>query len=191
MISDNSPQFIASEMKAFTSSFSFEHIPNNPHYPQSNSQEESTVKTVKALLESANDPWMALLSYKATPFPWCGLRSAEPLMGRLVRTTVPQVDKQLPPTWSYIPMFWEKDEQFTVKQKKNHDCRHRVHELRSIPDNQPVLVRTRDKITSGRVISQQRLRGTTLSAPLQDRHAETNYTWLSNRLNSRTRIYQL
>ena len=153
LISDNGPQFIASEMKAFASSYGFEHKTSSPHYPQSNGQAERTVKTVKALLESANDPCMALLSYRATPFPWCGLSPAELLMGRRVRTTVPQVDKQLLPAWSYIPMFREKDEQFKVKQKKNYDRRHRVRELPPIPDNQPVLVRTRDRITNGRVIS--------------------------------------
>ena len=140
-------------MKAFASSYGFEHKTSSPHYPQSNGQAERTVKTVEALLESANDPCMALLSYRATPFSWCGLSPAELLMGRRVCTTLPQVDKQLLPAWSYIPMFREKDKQFKVKQMKNYDRRHRVRELPSIPDNQPVLVRTRDRITNGRVIS--------------------------------------
>ena len=49
LISDNGPQFIASEMKAFASSYSFEHITSSPHYPQSNVQAEHTVKTVKPM----------------------------------------------------------------------------------------------------------------------------------------------
>ena len=46
------------------------------------------VKTVKKLLE---DIYMALLSYRATPLPWCGLSPAELLMGRKIRTDVPQL----------------------------------------------------------------------------------------------------
>ena len=115
LISDNGPQLIASEMKAFASSYSFEHVTKSPHYPQSNGQVACTVKTVKALLESANDPCMSLFSYRATPFPWSGLSPAELLIRRHVCTAVPQVDQQLLPTWSYIHMFREKDEQFKVK----------------------------------------------------------------------------
>ena len=148
LISDNGPQFITSEMEAFASSYNFKHITSSPHHPQSNGQAERTVKTVKALFESANDLCMALLSYRATPFPWYGLSPAELLMGRRVRTSVLQVDKQLLPTWSYIPMFREKHEQFKMKQKRNYDHRHRVRELPSIPDNQPVWLRTQDKIVS-------------------------------------------
>ena len=76
----------------------------------------------------------------------------------------------------YIPMFREKDEQFKVKQKKNYDCRHPVCELPSILDNQPVLVRTRDKITGERVISL----GTTprsyiVSTPAGQRHRNRSH----------------
>jgi len=44
------------------------------------------VKTVKGLLEHSNDPYKALLSYRATPPPWCGLSPAELLMERKVST---------------------------------------------------------------------------------------------------------
>ena len=96
---------------------------------------------------------MALLSYRATPFPWCGLSPAELLMGRCLRTAVPQVDTHLLPSWSYIDTFKQKDQQFKLKQKRNYDRRHRVRELPSIPDDQQVFVRTKDKITSGTVIA--------------------------------------
>ena len=153
LISDNGPPYNSSEMKAFASSYDFQHITSSPYYPQSNGQAERSVKTVKTLLESSNDLSMALLSYRATPFPWCGLSPAELLMGRRIRTSVPQVDKQLIPSWSYITTFREKDEQFKIKLKKNYDRRHRVRELPSIPDGQPVLVRTKDRTTSGTVVS--------------------------------------
>ena len=51
LMSDNGPQYISSEMKAFVSSYGFEHITSSPHYPQTNDQAERTVKIVKAILE--------------------------------------------------------------------------------------------------------------------------------------------
>ena len=37
---------------------------------------EYTVKKAKMLLRSTKDPFIALLLYRATPLPWCGLSSA-------------------------------------------------------------------------------------------------------------------
>ncbi len=51
-------------------------------YPQSNGQAECAVQTIKQLLkkqlqECTGDAYMALLTYRATPLPWCGLSPAE------------------------------------------------------------------------------------------------------------------
>ena len=101
-MSDNGPQFAAQEMKEFADSYGFEHITSSPHYPQSNGLAERTVKTVKSLLEHSPDPYLALLSYRATPLPFCGLSPAELSMGRPIRTNVPQLPKNLIPDWSYL-----------------------------------------------------------------------------------------
>ena len=116
------------------------------------------------------------------------------VMRRLVRTTVPKVDKQLLPTWSYNPMFREKDEQFKVKQKKNYDyhCRHQVY--MSFPPSwttNQYWFKQEKKSQVEELSPQQRPQGPTLSAPLQDRHAENDHTWRSNRLTSRAWIYQM
>ena len=50
-----------------------------------------TEKTIKTLLQQADDPHLALLNYRATPLPWCGLSPAELLFGQRPRTTIPQV----------------------------------------------------------------------------------------------------
>ncbi len=51
------------------------------------------------------DPYMALLSYRATPLPWCQLSPAELFMGRRISTDVPQVKKLLTPQWPNVRQF--------------------------------------------------------------------------------------
>ena len=102
MISDNGPQFDSTAMEAFASEYSFTHTTSSPHYPQSNGQVESTVKAVKQLLNRSTDPYMAMLTYRSTPLPWCGFSPAELLMGRRICTDVPQVSKNFVPQWPYL-----------------------------------------------------------------------------------------
>ena len=91
VISDNGPQYDSMEMKQFASTYGFNHITSSPYYPQSNGLAEHMVKTIKSLLQETSDTYLALLSYRATPLPWCRLSPAELLMGRRLRTDVPQV----------------------------------------------------------------------------------------------------
>ena len=72
MVSDNGPQYSSHEMEEFVSTYGFTHITSSPHYPQSNGLAERPVQTVKQLLKKSQDLHLALLVYRATPFPWCG-----------------------------------------------------------------------------------------------------------------------
>ena len=90
LISDNGPQFDSSDMKEFANTYAFQHITSSPRYPQSYGLAERTVKTMKGLLKHTADPYMALLSYRSTPLPWCNYSPAELLMGRKVKTDIPQ-----------------------------------------------------------------------------------------------------
>ena len=76
---------------------------------QANGLAERTVKTVKGLLEHSTNhstnPHKALLSYRATPMPWCALSPAELLMGRRIRTDVPQVKETFVQKWPHIVNF--------------------------------------------------------------------------------------
>ncbi|MFU8806139.1 MAG: IS3 family transposase [Bradymonadaceae bacterium] len=47
LISDNGPQFIARDFKAFVRLCGFEHVRTSPHYPQSNGKKERWYKTLK------------------------------------------------------------------------------------------------------------------------------------------------
>ena len=115
-VSDNGPQFDFFEMKVFAETYGFRHITSSPYYPQSNGLAERAVKSVKQLLQTAPDPHMALLSYRATPLPSCRLIPAEFLMGRRIRTDVPQLKKLLIPDWPYLENFRKTDERHKQNQ---------------------------------------------------------------------------
>ena len=156
MVSDNGPQYDCKEMKEFAEDYCFRHITSSPYHPQSNGLAERTVKTVKQLLENSPDPYKAMLSYRATPLPAYGLSPAELLMGRKIRTDVPQLQKMFVPEWTYLKHFKELDKQQKEKQKRNLDRRHRVQPLPTLPTDTPVWVDTPSGQVPGRVIEQSR-----------------------------------
>ena len=88
-MSDNGPQFVSREMKEFADSYGFTLVTSSPHYPQCNGLAERTIQTIKQLLQYSRDPYLALLSCRATPIPWCSLSPAQLLMGRQIRTDIP------------------------------------------------------------------------------------------------------
>ena len=109
------------------------------------------VQTVKRLLKQSTDPYKALLCYRATPLPWCKLSPAELLMGRCLRTSMPQTDEQLIPTWPYLQEFRRLSEEFKRQQKAHYDKRHRVQELPDILTDTAVWVTLGDQTVRGRV----------------------------------------
>lgn len=98
------------------------------HYPQSNGMAERTVKTVKGLLKESSDPHLAVLSYRATPLPWCNRSPAELLMGRKLRTDLPTTTASLTPQWEYPPEFKAKDRERKMMYKQDFD-RRQWHDL--------------------------------------------------------------
>ena len=96
------------------------------------------MQTIKGMFKKSQDPHIAVLSYRATPIPWCGYSPAELCMGRRIRTAVPQSSAMLIPHWSYLKEFQEKNAEFKKKQKEEFDRRHGVKELPEIPDNREV-----------------------------------------------------
>ena len=152
LMSDNGPQYSSQEMKDFANQYNFKHVTSSPHYPQSNGMAERMVKTAKSLLEKSADPYLALLAYRTTPLPWCGLSPAQLSMGRPLRTDLPQVPSTLTPEWSYLTSFRQKDAEMKRKQKAGYDRRHRARSLLPLPDSTPVWVCTHDRPDPGRMI---------------------------------------
>ena len=149
---DNGPQYVAKEFAVFAKAYGFQHITSSPRFPQSNGQVERMVQTIKGILKNSTDPHLAVLSYRATPMPWCGLSPSELLMGRRIRTTVPQTKKQLTPSWSYLPQFKRDNLHFKEKQKENFDKHHHAREQSEIPDGSEVVITTDKQPVEGRVI---------------------------------------
>ena len=154
VISDNGPQYSSHKFAEFASSYKFCHITSSPHYLQSNGQAERAVQIVKKLLKSLDDPHWALLTYCTTPLPWCNLSPAQLLMGRSLRTILPQAEDQYKPHWQYLESFKELNAKFKLKQKTAYDRRHRAHSLSPIPEEEEVWVTSGQSTTSGQVRSQ-------------------------------------
>ena len=152
LVSDNGPQYASREMQEFAESYGFKHVTSSPHFPQSNGMAERSIKMMKSLLEKSSDPYMAILSNRATPLPWCDLNPAKLLMGRHLETDIPQPRKAFTPEWPHLFGFWEKDKEWIERQKYNYDKKHRVKNLTPLPDDQPVWVQTGDRQVAGRVI---------------------------------------
>ena len=150
IFSDNGPQYTSREFAAFAQQYRFIHNTSSPHLPKSNGMAERTVKTVKGLLKDAADPHLALLTYRATPLPWCQLSPAELLMGRKLRTDVPSTTFHTP-QWRFLKEFREKDKE-RKKQKEEFDRRHRTRTLPDIPDNLDVWVTTRGNPVLGQTV---------------------------------------
>ena len=154
MVSDNGPQYASQEMRESASSYGFTHVTSSPHYPQSNGQAGRAVKMVKALLEHSPDPFMDLLSYRATPFPWCRLSPAELRVGRRLRTNVPQAKEMLVPNWPHTLGFKDLDHKQKERQKSVYDKRHRVQESPALLHKRAVWVEHQGQHIPGEVTEQ-------------------------------------
>ena len=153
VISDNGPQYASQEFCDFAKEYGFKHTTSSPHFPQSNGHAERAVQTAKNLLKGSKDPHMSLLSYRSTPLPWCGLSPAELLMGRHLRSNIPQTTESLTPKWPYLNEFRRSNRELKQRQKEDYDNRHGTRPLIDIPDDTKVWVTTNNEHTSGRVMS--------------------------------------
>ena len=144
LVSDNGPQFSSSDFAEFAKEFHFKHATSSPRYPQANGEAERAVQTVKGLLNRSEDPYMALLAYRATPLK-LGYSPAELLMGRRIRTTLPLDPRKLqvcPPKSSEVR---RKDNKLKETQKRDYDKRHRASEQPILEPGDEVWVTDRNE----------------------------------------------
>ena len=153
VMSDNGPQYSSQEFADFAKNYDFHHKTSSPHFAQSNGQAERMVQTVKRLLKDSKDPYLSLLTYRSTPFPWCNLSPAELLMGRCLRANIPILKDQLTPKWEFLNEFRSKNQVFKERQRSDYDRHHGVRTLSSIPPNSEVWITTGNQPDTGTVVS--------------------------------------
>ncbi|XP_026074998.1 uncharacterized protein K02A2.6-like [Carassius auratus] len=107
VVSDNGPQFSSQDYRDFAETYGFEHIISSPLYPQSNGLAEKGVQIIKCLLkktaETGEDPYLALLNYRASPLE-CGRSPGEILMNRgELRTRLPSAEHLLQKRYELCP----------------------------------------------------------------------------------------
>ena len=128
VMSDNGPQFSSEAFTNFAKTFDFTHVTSSPHFPQSNGEAERAVKTMKNLLEKADDPYLAILAYRSTPLR-NGYSPAELLMNRRLRSNIPIIRDLLKPCVSDLTMLKKVEKQGRNRMKEYHDRRHSARDL--------------------------------------------------------------
>ena len=74
-------------------------------------------------------------------------------MGRHLRTSLPQMTRQLIPLWPYFSEFRQADKQYKEWTKEDFDGRHSVRNLPDLPDDQSVWVSSPEGPVPGTVVS--------------------------------------
>lgn len=144
LMSDNGPQFSGQAFSSFADSYGFKHVTSSPAFPQSNGEAERAVQTVKNLLKKAEDPYLALLAYRATPLQ-CGYSPAQLLMGRRLRTTLPSHPAQFDPILPDSASFSQLEKERRISTADNYNKRHRTRVLSNLSPGDKVWV-TNEKV---------------------------------------------
>lgn len=144
LVSENGPQYSSSVYQTFSKDYGFRHQTSSPHYPQGNSEAERAVQTVKRLIRNSTDPYLALLAYRATPLN-NGSSTAELLMGRKLRTTLPENPRNFYPKWPDLERVRQVEEQYHQNQKFNYDKARRARPLSQLNAGETVWVKRKEE----------------------------------------------
>lgn len=137
--SDGGTPFTSSKFAEFCLKKNIVHTTSSPRYPQGNGAAERAIQTAKRILKQ-EDPYNALLVYRATPIQVTGFSPAQLIMGRNLRTNIPMAESTLTPQWPDLRKVKENDK----AKKKNADNYNRSHGARKLKKlDKGVLVRER------------------------------------------------
>ena len=67
LMSDSGLQYSSAIFSKFAKDYNFQRVTSSPKFPRSNGEVERGVRTVKKLFKKAPDPYIAVMSYRATP----------------------------------------------------------------------------------------------------------------------------
>uniref|UniRef100_H3B7E1 Integrase catalytic domain-containing protein n=1 Tax=Latimeria chalumnae TaxID=7897 RepID=H3B7E1_LATCH len=137
---DNGPQFVGKAFKEFE----LNHITTSPHYLQANGEAERAVQIAKRIFKQ-EDPFLALLSYKATPLNATKSSPAQLIMGRQLRTPIPTLEKTLAPKWPNLKCVRQADRKAKAAYKFHFDKRSSTQQLPVLYPGDEVTVKLDDK----------------------------------------------
>ena len=133
VLSDNGPQFIGQSFKDFQNEYNFEWNSSSPGYQQSNGMAESAIKVAKRILRQS-DPEQALMIYNSSPIAATGYSPAQLLMGRQIRTNLPQSAHFSEPKW---PEFNQISENHDKSRAKAEHAYNKTHGARPLSPLRP------------------------------------------------------
>ena len=142
--SDNGPQYDSAEFSHFAKEWGFKHVTSSPRFPQANGEVERGVRTVKNLLQKAEDPAKGLLAYRSTPLA-CKFSPAQLLMGRKLRNSVPMFHAELNPHWPDLKKLHARESESKLKQQSNFNLRHKTTPLTPLEPGTEVHVKDLDR----------------------------------------------
>lgn len=128
VVTDNGPQFVATDFEQFARAYGFRHVTVSPRHPQGNGEVERMVQTIKNLILKSKDPYLALLAYRATPGVLV-VSPAEILMGRRLKTRVPMLRRLRNPGQSSPTVAVATDQEVRRRQCRYYNQRHRARPL--------------------------------------------------------------
>lgn len=98
LVSDNSPQLSLSYFNSFAEKYGFTHVTSSQHMPNANGEAERAVQTAKRILIQ-KDLWLGRMVYPDTVIAASGCTSAQLMIGRHIRMTLPTLPWAVRPSW--------------------------------------------------------------------------------------------
>ena len=140
LVSDGAGQFTSELFEQFMRDFGIKHVLSSPHWPLGNSESERAVQTVKRLLEKADDPYVALMEYRASRIR-NGYSPSELLFNRQIKTLLPTAPGNLQPKLVNATKIAERENSVREQTKLNYDNRRRARPLQPLEEGDRVHVK--------------------------------------------------
>ena len=144
VVTDNGLQFSSDEFRVFTETYGFVHTTSSPYFPQSNGEVERAMQTAKKILKQ-DDPFLALMAYRATPVHPTQTSPCQLIMGRQIRTRIPTLEKNLLPQWPTKIEVQHNDKRAKAHYRINYDRRHGTRRLPELQPGDQVLIKRDDE----------------------------------------------
>lgn len=165
VMSDNGPEFIGKAYKKFSRNWDFKHDSSSPRYPQSNGQVERMIQYVKKTLKKAckdeRDPYLALMTIRATPGPYCNAAPATLMFQRPIRSIIPSVNAEYDSKNNKLNKSKKKEtdndnSNSNSKKKLTDNNNNRYVYEKKVTDNDNSNYKSKKKLTDNKVVFEKK-----------------------------------